>query len=71
MAKGRNTKVSSKVCNHEGLDFIIVNILEDFPVLHLSSPPHSIPKWNKHDVHDVEAILEFGGAYLHDDVVFS
>lgn len=53
-----------------GLDLIIVNLLEDFHVPHLSNLPHSIPKWNKHNVHDVEAIFEFGGAYLHDDVLF-
>lgn len=52
-----------------GLNFIIVDILEDLYVPHLSRLPHSIPKWNKHNVHDVEAIFEFGDAYLHDDVV--
>lgn len=64
-----NTKVSSKICNHRGLDTIIVDLLDDLPIPYLPKPLQFVPKWNKHNVCTVEAIFEIDDAYLHNDVV--
>lgn len=50
------------VCFGEGGDHCCSSRGSSVP--HLSRPAHSIPKWNKHDVPNVEAIFKFGDAYL-------
>lgn len=68
MAYGHNRKVSYDICNHGGLDLIIVNLPKDLHIAFLSNPPHSILELNKHNVRNMEAIFEFGDVYLYNDV---
>lgn len=53
-----------------GVVFDNVDLPDDLPMPHLSSPPQSIPKWNRHNVDIVEAIFEFNDAYLHNMLLF-
>ena len=63
----RSTYVSSDTCPHRGFDLLIADLPEGLPVPHISSPPSVIPKWNKHNTTEVEAIFEFAFSFFHDD----
>ena len=60
--------VSSNSCPHRGFDLLIANLHESLLVPRITSPPLSIPIWNRHDVNEVETTFEFAFSFLHDEV---
>jgi hypothetical protein len=49
-----------------GLDLMILDIPDDLPVRHLSSPAIAVPEWNKLRPKFLDNVFDFASAHLQD-----
>jgi hypothetical protein len=53
-----------------GIDLMIMDIPEGLPVLMVSSPSTSVPRWNSEDKNFLPILFALGSSLVHDNGVF-